>query len=363
RQAGGLFVVGTERHESRRIDNQLRGRSGRQGDPGASKFYLSLEDDLMRIFGSNRMEGILSKLGLRDGEKISHPWITTALEKAQEKVESRNFDIRKNLLKFDNVMNDQRKVVYEQRKEIMAASDVSESIVGLRQEIIEHLVGQAIPSHSYPEQWDMEGLYGRVKELLNLDLPIAAWGKEEGIAENEFIERVTKAANDKMDEKTAMVGVENMRRAEKAALLTIFDQAWKDHLLALDQLRQGIHLRGYGQRDPLNEYSREAFGLFQLMLEDVRERVTKTLMFAEVRLPTIEEYVAARRREEVQELHGALPDEMGENSDERAAIMRRQPAHNVVDLHNPDTWGSVPRNSPCPCGSGKKYKHCHGAVS
>lgn len=359
RNAGGLFVLGTERHESRRIDNQLRGRSGRQGDPGASKFYLSLEDDLMRIFGSDRMEGILSRLGLRDGEKISHPWISTALEKAQQKVEARNFDIRKNLLKFDNIMNDQRKVVYEQRKEIMAAATVSEVIKGLRQEVIEGLVNKAIPPHSYPEQWALDALRDGVKEKLGLDLPIVEWGREDGIAETEIIERISKAADEKMASKVEVVGQESMWRAEKAALLTIFDQIWKDHLLGLDQLRQGIHLRGYGQRDPLNEYSREAFELFQMMLGDVRERVTKALLMAEVRLPTLEEYVAARQREEIREGRGMSPEEM------EAAVAQQAKQHTVRNVFNPGdptTWGGVARNASCPCGSGKKYKHCHGAV-
>ncbi len=365
RQAGGLFVIGTERHESRRIDNQLRGRSGRQGDPGASKFYLSLEDDLMRIFGSERMENILTKLGLRNGEKIAHPWISTALEKAQQKVESRNFDMRKNLLKFDNVMNNQRKVIYEQRREIMAASDVSETVRDLRHEVIHALVTQAIPPHSYPEQWDLQGLNDRVKELLALELPILDWGKEDGTAEAEIEERIAKAADEKMAHKAATIGLDNMHRAEKAALLGLLDQAWKDHLLALDQLRQGIHLRGYGQRDPLNEYSREAFGLFQLMIDHVREQVTSILMHAELRLPTLEEYVA-RRRQELDALHGLPPEDAEGDGAAIAEAQRRHLAHRPTQ-HNfnpsdPDTWTNTPRNAPCPCGSGKKYKHCHGAV-
>lgn len=367
RKAGGLFVLGTERHESRRIDNQLRGRSGRQGDPGVSKFYLSLEDDLMRIFGSERMEGILTKLGLRGGEKIAHPWISTALAKAQQKVEARNFDIRKNLLKFDNVMNDQRKVIYEQRREIMAAEDVSETIRDMRNDIIHKLVSSAIPPHSYPDQWDMEGLQERVRDILALNLPIVEWGKEDDIAEQEIEERIKKAAEDKIAAKTAVVGQESMKRAEKAALLGILDQAWKDHLLALDHLRQGIHLRGYGQRDPFNEYSREAFGLFQLMLDSVREQVTKVLMHAEVRMPTLEEYVAARRRQEMRELHGEAPDAFGGDGFDDGESSRRhvvvRPAQNRFDPQNPDTWHNTPRNAPCPCGSGRKYKHCHGAVS
>ncbi len=378
RAAGGLFVIGTERHESRRIDNQLRGRSGRQGDPGASIFFLSLQDDLMRIFGAhNQTQQILAKLGLRDGEKIAHPWITTALAKAQQKVESRNFDMRKNLLKFDNVMNDQRKVIYEQRREIMAAADVAETIRDLREEVIHGLVAAAIPPHSYIEQWDLAGLKERVKETVALDLPIAEWGQENGIAETEIEQRIIKAADDKANEKLKIVTEESMRRAEKAALLGVLDQAWKDHLLALDQLRQGIHLRGYGQRDPLNEYSREAFGLFQLMLGYIREEVTKVLMHTEIRLPTLEE-VMERSRVAMQELHGAAPDVLPSPFDQplpegmvvrhpanpRGAPRAAQaPVQNVFDANNPETWKQTPRNALCPCGSGKKYKHCHGAAS
>ncbi|MGE4351738.1 MAG: preprotein translocase subunit SecA [Bdellovibrionales bacterium] len=365
REAGGLFVIGTERHESRRIDNQLRGRSGRQGDPGASMFYLSLEDDLMRIFGSERMEGILAKLGLRNGEKIAHPWISTALEKAQQKVEARNFDIRKNLLKFDNVMNDQRKVIYDQRKEIMNADNVSDTIKEMREEIIHDLVLQAIPPHSYAEQWDIPGLETRVKELLALDLPLSDWTKEDGLAEREIEERICDAAQQKMDEKTMLVGQERMQQAEKAALLGLLDVAWKDHLLALDQLRQGIHLRGYGQRDPFNEYSREAFGLYNMMLASIREQVTKTLLHVEVRMPTLEEYVAARRQQEVQELHGDSPEALSEAQAHAQAAgyrLAQAPSRSAFNPNDPDTWVHTPRNAPCPCGSGKKYKHCHGAA-
>jgi len=373
REAGGLFVIGTERHESRRIDNQLRGRSGRQGDPGASMFYLSLEDDLMRIFGSERMENILSKLGLRDGEKIAHPWISTALEKAQQKVEARNFDVRKNLLKFDNIMNDQRKVIYEQRKDIMKATSVKEEITDMREDIINSLVTAAIPSHSYAEQWDIKGLKDRVKDILALDLPIEDWAKEENIAEQEIEERICKAATEKMEEKESLVGADRLRQAEKAALLGILDSTWKDHLLGLDQLRQGIHLRGYGQRDPLNEYSREAFGLFHMMLDEVRENVTKTLMHAEVRMPSLEEYIEAGRLDEIRELHGLAPEEMtpeqiaefAQQSSSDGKINRpvKSPMHYSFNENDPETWGNTPRNKPCPCGSGKKYKHCHGAVS
>lgn len=334
----------------------------------------------MRIFGAhNQTQQILAKLGLRDGEKIAHPWITTALAKAQQKVESRNFDMRKNLLKFDNVMNDQRKVIYEQRREIMAAADVTATIRDLREEVIQGLVVKAIPSHSYIEQWDLAGLKERVKEILALDLPLAEWGQENGIAETEIEQRIVKAADGKAADKLKIVTEESMRRAEKAALLGVLDQAWKDHLLALDQLRQGIHLRGYGQRDPLNEYSREAFGLFQLMLGYIREEVTKVLMHTEVRLPTLEE-VMARSRVAMQELHGTAPDVLPSPFDgplpegmvvrhpanPRGATAPRSmqsPVQNVFDAKNPDTWHQTPRNAPCPCGSGKKYKHCHGAAS
>ncbi len=383
REAGGLFVIGTERHESRRIDNQLRGRSGRQGDPGASIFFLSLQDDLMRIFGAqNNTQAILAKLGLRDGEKIAHPWISTALAKAQQKVESRNFDMRKNLLKFDNVMNDQRKVIYEQRRDIMAAADVAETIQDLREEVIHNLVTAAIPPHSYIEQWDLAGLTARAKELLALDLPINEWAQENGVSEAEIEQRIKKAAEENVAAKMKLVTEDSMRRAEKAALLGVLDQAWKDHLLALDQLRQGIHLRGYGQRDPLNEYSREAFGLFQLMLNSIREEVTKALMHTEIRLPSMEE-VMARSQIAMQELHGQLPEDMmgapfGDAPLPEGMVLRhpanprgasapvqqsaQRPTQNVFDVQNPETWASTPRNSPCPCGSGKKYKHCHGAA-
>ena len=382
RAAGGLFVIGTERHESRRIDNQLRGRSGRQGDPGASIFFLSLEDDLMRIFGThNQTQQILAKLGLRDGEKIAHPWITTALAKAQQKVEGRNFDVRKNLLKFDNIMNDQRKVIYEQRRDIMAAATVTDTVRELREEIVHGLVVQAIPPHSYAEQWDLSGLTERAKDILNLDLPIAAWGAENGIAEAEIEERIKTAANDKYTEQLKVLNADAIQRTEKAALLGVLDQAWKDHLLALDHVRQGIHLRGYGQRDPLNEYSREAFGLFQIMLESIREQVTKSLMHTEIRLPSLEEMMA-RRQAALQELQGdatlsSLPPGMdplpagmvlanpasGQTIPfpGRAAQPPREPVSPPAEAV-PASWAATPRNALCPCGSGKKYKHCHGAM-
>ncbi len=339
--AGGLYVVGTERHESRRIDNQLRGRSGRQGDPGASKFFLSLEDDLMRIFGSQRMDGMLQKLGLKDGEAIVHPWINKALEKAQQKVEARNFDVRKNLLKFDDVMNDQRKVIYEQRKELMQVDDVSDEIVGMRHEVIDEMVARCVPERAYADQWDLPGLHEEVLRVFNLDLPVVEWGKEEGIADQEIKHRVTDAADRKMASKAAEYGPDVMRMVEKSLLLQILDQAWKEHLLQLDHLRQGIGLRAYAQRDPLNEYKREAFNLFEQMLHDLRERVTSVLAHVELRVgPSEAEQALAPRG----------PSEMHESP--------RDPAFAEGEA----SWADTPRNAPCPCGSGKKYKHCHGAA-
>ncbi len=264
--AGGLYVIGTERHESRRIDNQLRGRSGRQGDPGTSKFFLSLEDDLMRIFGSERMDSMLQRLGLKEGEAIIHPWINKALEKAQQKVEAHHFEVRKNLLKFDNVMNDQRKVVYEQRREVMDSEDIADEIREMRHQIIANVVATAIPANSYSEQWDIDSLHESANRLLGMDLPVHDWAKEEGIAEPEIEERVRTAADEKYAAKEEAYGADTMRHVEKSLLLQILDQEWKDHLLQLDHLRQGISLRAYAQKDPLNEYKREAFELFDTML-------------------------------------------------------------------------------------------------
>ena len=358
RDAGGLYVIGTERHESRRIDNQLRGRSGRQGDPGASKFFLSLEDDLMRIFGSQRMDGMLQKLGLEKGEAIVHPWINKALEKAQQKVEARNFDIRKNLLKFDDVMNDQRKVVYEQRKDLMLVDDVSEEIVAFRHEVIAEMVGRCIPERAYADQWDVAGLHEEVLRVFALDLPVAEWSKEEGIADQEIRHRITDFADRKMAEKAANNGPETMRMVEKSLLLQLLDQSWKDHLLQLDHLRQGISLRAYAQRDPLNEYKREAFNLFEQMLLDLREKVTSVLAHVELRFD-------GESPEDVLEPRG--PRQMQESREDPAfatatATISHAPRRTDVDPADASTWGATPRNSPCPCGSGKKYKHCHGAL-
>jgi len=366
REAGGLFVIGTERHESRRIDNQLRGRSGRQGDPGASRFFLSLEDDLMRIFGSDRMGGMLQKLGLKEGEAIVHPWINKALERAQKKVEARNFDIRKNLLKYDDVMNDQRREVYAQRRAFMMANEVAETITEMREETIADIVARAIPENAYPEQWDLEKLDRDVKELLNLDLPVADWAREEGIDDDAVRERLTQAAAQAYASRAANVGPEIMRQIEKSLLLQIFDQSWKEHLLSLDHLRQGIGLRAYGQRDPLNEYKSEAFRLFNSMLENLRERVTSLLLRIEIRPdappPAPEGIGVFDMRHPDPTLAGAEMMEVDATATAPigTAAPRSLPA--AVDPNDPSTWVGTPRNAPCPCGSGKKFKACHGRV-
>ena len=365
--AGGLFVVGTERHESRRIDNQLRGRSGRQGDPGASKFFLSLEDDLMRIFGSERIDVMMRKLGLEEGEAIIHPWVNKALEKAQQKVEARNFEIRKNLLKFDDVMNDQRKVIYEQRKEQMDSDDVSEEVVGMRHEVIDDLVDRFIPHKAYAEQWETGALHEEAMRVLGLDLPVVEWAKEEGIADSEIRERLLGASDRKMAEKAANYGPEVMRDVEKSILLQLLDQMWKEHLLTLDHLRQGIGLRAYGQRDPLSEYKRESFNLFQEMLARLRERVTMVLSHVELRFEDPEDLALQPRQQETIETRddpayvGA--DARPAHEDDGGAItIRSRRASAAVDPQDPSTWGRVSRNAPCPCQSGRKYKHCHGKL-
>jgi preprotein translocase subunit SecA len=348
--AGGLYVIGTERHESRRIDNQLRGRSGRQGDPGRSKFFLSLEDDLMRIFGSDRMDGMLQKLGLKEGEAIVHPWINKALEKAQQKVEARNFEIRKQLLKFDDVMNDQRKVVYEQRLEFIDAEDVADTVRDMRHQVIEDFVDKHIPAGSHAETWDLDGLAKDVQRVLALDVPVADWAKEEGIAEQEIKARLIEASDAQVAKKLETYGPEILRLAEKSLLLQILDHLWKEHLLQLEHLRQGIHLRGYGQRDPLNEYKKESFVLFDAMLSNLRRTVTQYLSHLEIRMtpPPAPEPAPA--------LVAAAA---------AATSAARQPAlvgaaSGAAAGGDPSGWSRVGRNAPCPCGSGKKYKQCHG---
>ena len=361
--AGGLYIIGTERHESRRIDNQLRGRSGRQGDPGASSFYLSLEDDLMRIFGSERMDGMLRKLGLKEDEAIVHPWINKALEKAQQKVEARNFEIRKNLLKFDDVMNDQRKVIYAQRIDLMEATDVSDTVTDMRSEIVDAMVERHIPEKAYSEQWDAEGLKTEVLRVFGLDVPVVDWAKEEGIAGEEMRARVADAAERKMAEKAANYTPAVMRVVEKNLLLQLLDQHWKDHLLQLDHLRSGIGLRAYAQRDPLNEYKREAFDLFEALLDGLREAVTTVLAHIELRLDEPQAALAAPQRP-AQQMHESHVSPLTGEEEARPPPLLPGPGGRAVkapaDPADPRTWGKVPRNAPCPCGSGKKYKHCHG---
>ncbi len=366
--AGGLYVLGTERHESRRIDNQLRGRSGRQGDPGHSKFFLSLEDDLMRIFGSDKLEGMLTKLGLRENEAIVHPWINKALEKAQQKVEARNFDIRKNILKYDNVMNDQRKVIFDQRLELMRDEAVDETVNDMRHTVIDELVAKHIPEKAYPEQWDTAGLETAVREVLTLELPVQEWAKEEGIADEEVRERIERRADEFMAAKVAQWGPDVMRYVEKSILLQTLDHLWREHLVMLEHLRQVIGLRGYGQRDPLNEYQAEAFALFETLVGHLREAVTAQLMRVEIVQPPAEEeetqlpYMEAHK---VDPLTGE--DELALANAPLAAALAGgnggpggRSAPEERNPKDPTSWGKVGRNEPCPCGSGKKFKHCHG---
>ena len=391
-EAGGLFVLGTERHESRRIDNQLRGRSGRQGDPGTSRFFLSLEDDLMRIFGSERMDGMLRKLGLEKGEAIIHPWVNKALEKAQQKVEARNFEFRKQVLRFDDVMNDQRKEIYSQRREIMKAEEVSELVTEMRHDVIDELVARTMPEKAYAEQWEVGTLHEECRRLLALDLPVEDWAKEEGIADQEIRERILEASDRKMAEKVANYGPDIMRHAEKAFVLQVLDQHWKEHLQALDYLRQAVNLRAYAQRNPLNEYKLEAFELFQQMLAVLREHVTGILSHLEIRFgedsgdvdtapaPVQPRPAPPTRTYEGREdpaLHGfhqreleavgadgpAPPPVRGGAQPVGAERTIRHARPEDRDPANPETWGKVQRNAPCPCGSGKKYKHCHGKAA
>ncbi|PDQ21000.1 preprotein translocase subunit SecA [Mesorhizobium sanjuanii] len=364
--AGGLYVLATERHESRRIDNQLRGRSGRQGDPGRSKFFLSLQDDLMRIFGSERMDGMLQKLGLKEDEAIIHPWINKALEKAQKKVEARNFDIRKNLLKYDDVSNDQRKVVFEQRIELMDGEGLSETIAEMREGVIDEIVAKAIPENAYAEQWNVDGLKAEVAEFLNLDLPIEEWVKEEGIAEDDIRERITQAADTAARERAERFGPDVMTYVERSVVLQSLDHLWREHIVNLDHLRSVVGFRGYAQRDPLQEYKGEAFELFQAMLGNLRQAVTAQLMRVE-----LVRQAAEAPPPEAPEMFGShLDGSTGEDDFDggETALLVRQETNAIVapenrDPNNQATWGKVGRNEACPCGSGKKYKHCHGAFA
>ncbi|MCF3947887.1 preprotein translocase subunit SecA [Acidiphilium sp. AL] len=366
--AGGLYVIGTERHESRRVDNQLRGRSGRQGDPGASSFFLSLDDDLMRIFGSDRMGPMLQKLGLKDGEAIIHPWINKALEKAQKKVEARNFDTRKNLLKYDDVMNNQRKEVYAQRREFMRADSVADVIGEMRADTIAVIVERRIPVKAYAEQWESAELAEDVKRIFGLDLPVVDWAGEEGIDESHLRERIADAVDAHMAAKAANFGPDFMRFLEKSILLQTLDHLWKEHLLALDHLRQGISLRAYGQRDPLNEYKAEAFALFTGLLDDLKEQVSSALAYVELGTdpdhggPVFDPSLLIESHPNAGNYGGDLalaePQTMTELNLTSISPYRAD----AVDPGRPETWAATPRNAPCPCGSGKKYKHCHGKI-
>lgn len=375
KEVGGLYIIGTERHESRRIDNQLRGRSGRQGDPGASIFFLSVEDDLVRIFAGQQLESLLSskRIGLEDGEALEHPWISKMLERAQGKVEQTNFEMRKNLLKFDNVMNDQRKEIYAERREIMLADDVGDMVKDMRHDVIEDIVNLCIPENSYAEQWDLDTLETEILRLANLDVPVRDWAAEEGIADAEMIERLIEASDRKIAEKAANIGPEIWRQIEKSITLQILDQHWKDHLLNLDHLRQGINLRAFGQKDPLNEYKTEAFEMFQEMLENMRKTTTEMLSRIEFNMEeqTASVSIGQVLNQSEQKIHETRTDPALESSanplsspyDERPQNTLTPYKAPEFDQDDPSTWVKTPRNAKCPCGSEKKYKQCHGKIS
>ncbi len=364
KDAGGLYVLATERHESRRIDNQLRGRSGRQGDPGRSSFFLSLEDDLMRIFGSERLEKVLSSLGMKEGEAIVHPWVNKSLERAQAKVEGRNFDIRKQLLKFDDVMNDQRKVIFSQRREIMEAEDLSEIAQDMRHQVIDDLVDGYAPPKAYADQWDTHGLYAACIEKLGIDEPIIGWADEDGVDQDVLRERLEEASDKLMAEKAEAFGPETMRQVEKQILLQAIDGKWREHLLTLEHLRSVVGFRGYAQRDPLNEYKNEAFQLFESLLDSLREEVTQKL--SQVRPMTEEEQRAMMEQLMAQQAQmqkqAAAPAPQPEAGAQEASAPS-EPLLAGFDENDPDTWGNPGRNDPCPCGSGNKFKHCHGRLA
>ena len=355
-EAGGLYVLASERHESRRIDNQLRGRSGRQGDPGRTSFFLSLEDDLMRIFGSERLEKVLTTLGLKEGEAIIHPWVNKSLERAQAKVEGRNFDIRKQLLKFDDVMNEQRKVIFGQRRDIMEAQDLNEIVTDMRHQVIDDLIDTYMPPKTYADQWDTQGFYAAVIEQLNMDLPVIAWCEEEGVDDEVIRERLIEATDKMMSDKAQAFGDENMRNIEKQLLLQSIDGKWRDHLMTLEHLRSVVGFRGYAQRDPLNEYKNESFQLFESMLDSLRQDVTQKLgqvqpMSPEEQRAMIEEMMARQ---------SAMQADANEAAPDQAAA---EPLVEGFDEGDPATWGNPGRNDACPCGSGKKFKHCHGRLA
>jgi preprotein translocase subunit SecA len=364
KQAGGLFVLGTERHESRRIDNQLRGRSGRQGDPGRSAFFLSLEDDLMRIFGSERLDKILSTLGMKEGESIVHPWVNKSLEKAQAKVEGRNFDIRKQLLKFDDVMNDQRKAIFSQRMEIMQADHVGDVAADMRHQVIEDLVDLAMPPKSYPDAWDTDALTASVRDMLNMDLPIADWASEEGVDQAVILDRIAEASDKMMADKTEQFGAPTMQTIEKQVLLQAIDGKWREHLLRLEHLRSVVNFRGYAQRDPLNEYKTEAFQLFEGLLNSLREQTTQQL--SRIRPVTKEEQEEMMRQMAAAQAAAQQPRVLEAAAAGAAAVAPAAEAATRLagfDEADPTTWGNPGRNDLCPCGSGEKFKHCHGRLA
>ncbi|MBV8592992.1 MAG: SEC-C domain-containing protein, partial [Caulobacteraceae bacterium] len=360
--AGGLFVLGTERHESRRIDNQLRGRTGRQGDPGASKFFLSCEDDLLRIFAGDRLDAIMRTFGVEEGEAITHKWLNSAIATAQKRVEQRNYEIRKNLLKYDDVVNDQRKAVFEQRREFMESQDLSAVVAEMRHDTIDDLVARHLPPKAYADQWDVEGLDERVRELLGLQLPVRDWAAEEGIANDEIRERIVAAADQRFAEREGLISPARMRDLEKNFLLQMVDMQWREHLTHLDHLRNVIGLRGYGQRDPLNEYKTEAFSLFEGLIGALRQNVTRWLMTVEIQFaepepvqppPMFEVHMDPLTGENERSLAFADAAMAQGTADERAALpMSALPAG----------FERTGRNAPCPCGSGRKFKHCHGAL-
>ena len=352
KDAGGLFVLATERHESRRIDNQLRGRSGRQGDPGRSSFYLSLEDDLMRIFGSDRLDKVLHTLGMKEGEAIEHPWVNKSLERAQAKVEARNFDIRKELLKYDDVMNDQRKTIFDQRRDIMKTDELTEIITDMRNEVIDDLIDTHMPPKSYADQWDTQGLYADVIEHLNLDLPIIAWAEEEGVDADVMRDRIEEAADKAMEEKAQAFGEDTMEQVQRQVLLQTIDRKWREHLLTLEHLKLVVRFRGYAQRDPLNEYKNEGFQLFEGLLGGLRADVTKQM--GQVRPMTEEERAIMMQQMQAQQ-------EAMQKMQQQAAAPAAAADTPAEDM--PEGWENTGRNDPCPCGSGSKFKHCHGRLA
>ena len=363
--AGGLYILGTERHESRRIDNQLRGRAGRQGDPGTSKFFLSMEDDLMRIFGSERMSAMLQKLGLPEGEPLVHPWITKALEKAQQKVEERNFDIRKNLLKYDNVMNDQRKVIYEQRRELMETSDVSETVAEMRDEYLSDVLAPYLQHSLTPKEWNLPALQQEIWRVTGFVLPVEKWAEEAEADAETMKEKIVAATEENIVAKNSGVPAEIVRLVEKNILLQVLDQLWKEHIASLEYMRHTIVLRAYGQKDPLNEYKKEAFNMFSDMLDLLREKVTFLTCRAQIQNSREDDLRLRENKTRMQAIHESPQSLIGGEAAKAPEAEKTEPfryAKTAVDPNDPKTWGKVSRNDPCPCGSGKKYKHCHGQI-